>query len=174
MADYKHIIPFIKKAEGGYVNDKDDAGGETNKGITWKTWLSVFADNTHDKFLAMSDEDWELIFKHNYWNKMCGDDIHSQRIADMIVDWVWGSGKHYPEADVQDILIHAFGQHIAEDGDFGQATINAINSVDEETLFNDIVAKRFWYFDQCVVAHPTNAKFLQGWKNRLNHLIQYK
>jgi lysozyme family protein len=174
MADANHIIPFIKKAEGGYVNDPDDKGGETNKGITWKTWLSVFDDNSHDKFLAMSDEDWALVFKHNFWNAILGDLIHSQRIADMVVDFVWGSGKYYPECDVQDILIHCFGQHIAEDGDFGQATINAINSVDEETLYNDIVAKRFWYFDQCVLKTPTDAKYIQGWKNRLNALIKWQ
>jgi lysozyme family protein len=172
MSDYKRMIPFIKKAEGGWVNDPDDSGGETNKGITYSTWKSMFGD-THDRFMAMSDDDWGLIFKKLYWDVMLGDQIKSQRISDVIVDWVWGSGKHYSEADVQDILIHAFGQHLTEDGNFGTQTIASINSVDEETLYNDIVAKRFWFFDQCVVTKPTNAKFLQGWKNRLNNLIAF-
>ena len=174
MADYKHIIPFIKRAEGGYVNDPLDAGGETNKGITYATWISVFGANAHDRFIAMSDADWGTIFKKNYWDKMIGDQIHSQRIAEIIVDWVWGSGIHYPEADIQDILIHAFGQHITEDGQFGPATIAAINSVDEPTLWADVLAKRFWFFDQCVVSHPTNQRFLQGWKNRLNNLNNFE
>ncbi len=174
MADFKHIIPFIKRAEGGYANDPLDNGGETNKGITYKVWCSVFGNNAHDRFITMSDEDWGAIFKKLFWDQTLGDQIKSQRIADILVDWIWGSGKHYPEADVQDILIHAFGQHITEDGNFGPATVATLNSVDEQTLWTDIVAKRFWFLDQCVVSHPTNARFLQGWKNRMNHLITFE
>jgi lysozyme family protein len=172
MANYTNIIPFIKKAEGGWVNDPDDAGGETNKGITYAVWQTFFGD-THDRFMAMSDDDWGTIFKKGYWDVMLGDSINSQRIADVIVDWVWGSGKHYPEADVQDILIHSFGSDISEDGDFGPATIAALNAADEQTLWDDLIAKRQWYFQQCVVLHPTNAKFLTGWNNRLNNLVAF-
>src|ERR1017187_7977633 len=103
MADFTHIIPFIKTAEGGWVDNVNDSGGETNKGITYTTWVSFFGAD-HDRFMAMSDEDWGAIFKKDYWDQMLGDQIQSQRIADIIVDWVWGSGKHYPEADIQDIL----------------------------------------------------------------------
>src|ERR1035437_10952947 len=99
MANGLKIIPFIKIAEGGWVNDPNDAGGETNKGITYSVWIANFG-NTHSRFMTMSDADWFLIFKKNYWDKILGDQIKSQRIADMIVDWVWGAGIHYPEADV--------------------------------------------------------------------------
>jgi lysozyme family protein len=173
MADYKIIIPFIRKAEGGYVNDPDDAGGKTNAGITYKVWNTFFGD-THDRFLKMTDDDWGTVFKKGYWDKMQGDNINSQRVADIIVDWVWGSGTYYPEADVQDILIHSFGQHITQDGAFGQHTIDAINAVDEKQLFDAIYNKRLWFFDQCVLSHPTNSKFLQGWKNRLNNLVTFE
>jgi type VI secretion system secreted protein VgrG len=173
MADYKHIIPFIKKAEGGYVNDPDDAGGETNAGVTWKTWQTFFGD-THERFMAMSDEDWGTIFKKGYWDQILGDQIHSQRIADALVDWCYNSGRNTPSIDTQDILIHSFEQHISEDGQFGPATIASINSVDENALYSDIIAKRLWFFDQCVLSHPSNAKFLQGWKNRLSHLVTFE
>jgi lysozyme family protein len=172
MANSKVLVPFIKAAEGGYVNDPDDAGGATNKGITYKEWVTIFGD-TQDRFMTMSDEDWGTIFKKEYWDKALADQIKSQRIANAIVDWVFNSGKYYPEADVQDILIHSFAQHIGEDGNFGPATIEAINNVDEETLYNDIISKRLWFFDQCVASHPTNAKFLQGWKNRITHLQEF-
>ena len=173
MADYKHIIPFIKKAEGGWVNNPNDPGGETNVGITYKVWQTMFGP-THNRFMTMADADWDAIFKEYYWNEMCGDTIASQRIADIVVDWVWNSGKHNPEMYVQDILIHSFGQNIAEDGDFGPASVAAINAVDEEKLWNDIVAKRLWYYDQLVTLRPSNAQFLQGWKNRVNNLVAFE
>lgn len=120
----------------------------------------------------MDDEDYIKCILP-FWNSMLGDQIKSQRIADMIFDWVWGSGKHYPEIDIQDILVHTFGQHIAIDGNFGPATIQAINSVDQPGEYQAIIAKRFWYFDQIVLAHPSDKQWLQGWKNRVNQLIEF-
>ena len=38
MADAQKLVPFILSWEGGYVNDPDDVGGATNKGITIATW----------------------------------------------------------------------------------------------------------------------------------------
>jgi lysozyme family protein len=186
MADSKHIVPFIKQAEGGLSKNPadtaskhpvpDGSGYHTNKGITWEVWSGTFGTDADSikRFYAMNDDDWNVIFKKFYWNQMLGDSIVSQRIADVIVDWVWGSGKHYPEADVQDILIHTFNEHITEDGNFGPATIKAINEVDEQKLWDAIVAKRFWFLDQIVSLHPTNKQFLQGWKNRMNHLIDFE
>lgn len=172
MADHNHIVPFIRKAEGGWVNDPDDAGGETNAGITYKTWCSHFGA-THDRFLAMSDGDWAVCFK-TYWDSIFGDLIQSQRIADTLVDWVWGSGSHYPSIDLQDILIHGFGAHIAEDGAVGPATIASANAADEAQLYAAIISKRFEYLEDIVAAHPTNAKFLNGWKNRMNALVAFE
>lgn len=173
MANHTNIIPFIRRAEGGWVNDPDDAGGETNAGITYTVWQTFFGD-THERFMAMNDEDWGVIFKKGYWDQILGDSISSQRNADIIVDWVWCSGKHYPEADIQDILIHSFGQHIAEDGDFGPATINALNISDESSEWNDIVAKRLWYVNQLCIITPTNTKFKEGWVNRINNLVTFE
>jgi lysozyme family protein len=173
MADYKHIVPFVLKSEGGYVNDPNDAGGETNKGVTYTVWKSVFGD-THDRFMAMSDEDWGQIFKKNYWDLVCGDQINSQRIADLLADWAYNAGRRTPSIDVQDILNHSFAQHLTEDGQLGSSSIAAINAVDENTLFNDIVQKRLWFYDQCVASHPSNAKYIVGWRNRVHALVAFE
>lgn len=191
MADAKHIVPFIKKSEGGHVNDPTDKGGDTNKGITYTVWKTVFGD-TYDRFISMSDDDWTVIFKKLYWDPILGDQIKSQRIADIIVDWVWGSGKHYPEVDIQHILNASFGQHLTEDGNFGNVTVTSMNSVDEQKEWEAIVAKRFSFLDDITQIsvnkykeqHPdaqplelmqhTNLKFIQGWKNRMSHLITFE
>ncbi len=47
MADFKTAIEATLKAEGGYVNDPDDPGGETYKGIArnrnskWSGWTHI-------------------------------------------------------------------------------------------------------------------------------------
>lgn len=173
MANSKIIVPFILKAEGGYVNDPQDQGGETNKGITISQWNAVFGSDCHDRFMAMSSEDWNLVFKKYYWDAVLGDEIQSQRIANFVSDWCFNAGKFYPSSGVQDILIHAFGAHLVEDGNFGAQTVSAINTVKEEDLYNDIIQKRLDFYDKCVALHPTNIKFLQGWKNRVANLVAF-
>lgn len=175
MASVEKIVPFILQAEGGYVDDKDDMGGATNKGVTWKTWCSLFdASTTHDRFMIMSAEDWTFIFKNLYWNQIMGDQINSQKVADVIVDWAYNSGRHTASVDIQDILIHIFGEHLDEDGVFGAATIKAINEQDADKLFDDIIQKRLDFYNQICISHPTNQKFLQGWKNRITNLIKFE
>ena len=186
MADFKHLIPFILKAEGGLSKNTadtasknpvpDGSGYHTNKGLTWTVFSGVFGigEDSVKRFYTMNEDDWGTIFKKLYWDQTLGDQITSQRIADIICDWVWGSGKHYPEVDVQDILIHTFGAHITADGNFGPHTIEAINSVDEQKLWDAIVEKRFWYLDQIVLAHPSQGIWLKGWKNRMNNLIAFE
>ena len=38
MADFNVFLPILLGFEGGYVNDPTDPGGETNKGVTMKTF----------------------------------------------------------------------------------------------------------------------------------------
>lgn len=43
MTDFARALTIVLKAEGGYVHDVDDAGGETNLGVTkavWEKWCA--------------------------------------------------------------------------------------------------------------------------------------
>lgn len=171
MANYKEIIPFILKAEGGWVNDPSDSGGETNKGITYSTWKSFYGD-THERFMKMFQDDWNQIFKTLYWDKIKGDDINSQRLANILVDWVWGSGFAYPPAHLQ-IILNEMGNNLTVDGSIGKMTIQALNKVNEQKLWDRLVKDRFDFLDDIVKKNPKNQKFLQGWKNRMNNLIKF-
>ena len=172
MAVYSNITPFIKKWEGDYGNDPDDAGGETRKGITYKTWQSVFGDS-HDRFMNMSDEDWNHVFRKLFWDPMHGDEIKSQTIADLMVDWIWCSGKKTPVKRLQTILVQDFGCQIDIDGSVGKQTIRALNSVDEKKLLEEIYEERLDFLNDLVATRPQNQKFLKGWQNRINDFMQH-
>jgi lysozyme family protein len=40
MASFDLFLPTLLKHEGGYVDDPEDPGGETNKGVTMDTFCS--------------------------------------------------------------------------------------------------------------------------------------
>lgn len=39
MANVEKLAPLILKWEGGFVNDPDDLGGATNRGVTLATYM---------------------------------------------------------------------------------------------------------------------------------------
>jgi lysozyme family protein len=164
MADYKKLIPFILKWEGGFVNDPLDKGGATNKGITIATFRKFYgADATVEQLKNITDKQWNHIFKSGYWNGWLADEIRSQSVANILVDWLWLSGS--PAIKNPQRLLG-----VAPDGAVGQKTIAAVNAVDAKRLFDDIKSARVQYINDIIVRTPTNERFRKGWMNRLNEI----
>ena len=79
MADAKKLIPWIKKWEGGFVNDPIDRGGATNKGITISTFRFYYgAAMTVEDLRNMSDSQWQQIFELGY---------HGRQIVFIVSHW---------------------------------------------------------------------------------------
>lgn len=163
MADYTQLVPIIKKWEGGFVNDPDDSGGATNKGVTLSTFRSFYGSNkTVDDLKKLTDQQWLYIFLNGYWNKCKATEINNQSIANIFVDWAWGSGPVTAIKKIQKIV----GTDV--DGIVGPKTIEAINKKDPKRLFDAIKAARIEFVENLVKQRPKDAKFLKGWKARIN------
>lgn len=189
MANVKILLPFILQWEGGFVNDPADAGGATNKGVTIGTWRQVGYDkdgdgdiDVNDLKLLTNDDVLNRVLKPHYWDRWKADDIKSQKIANILVDWVWGSGKH-------GITIPQRILGVVSDGIVGEKTLAAVNSTDPDTLFNTIFKARIDFLNDIVansiskyeakigrrateaeLLKYTNKRFLKGWMNRLNSI----
>ena len=56
MADYRKLVPFIKKWEGGFSNHPNDKGGATNKGVKLSTYRMVYGkDKTVDDLKNLTE-----------------------------------------------------------------------------------------------------------------------
>ncbi len=163
MADYKKLIPLIKKWEGGFVNNPSDPGGATNSGVTLSTFRSVYGkDKTVQDLKNMTMEQWEYIFKKKFWDRWKADDIDNQAIANLLVDWLWASGVYgikYP----QEVL------GVKTDGIVGLKTLAAINYYpNKKELFDKLWNRRKKHFEDIVRNRPQSKVFLKGWLRRLS------
>lgn len=175
MANYKNIIPWIKKWEGGLSKAQTDearlnpvpdgSGYHTNKGITWNTWQSVFGSSADSikRFYQMSDADWQVIYKKYYWDAIGGDYINSQAIADILVNWAWGSWVYTPSVTIQSIV------GTSQDGIIGKKTIEAINKGNQQDIYEKLKNANIDFFDK-LSKNPKYAANRGGWFNRLNDL----
>lgn len=167
MADYRKLIPFILKFEGGYVNDPADSGGPTNKGVTLNTFRSVYGRaKTINDLKHMTDNEWRHIFKSLYWDKCKADDIANQSIANMLVDFAWHSGVTTAIKKLQKIV------GVTSDGICGVQTIGTINSRYAPETFNLLKAARMRYLQGIVKNKHSQARFMYGWTKRVN-AIEY-
>lgn len=175
-ADYKLYVPFVLRWEGGLANDKDDKGGLTNKGITYATYQSLcnsvygcYPSMNH--FMNLDSDSVGLMIKY-YWDKSTyNNNIESQKVAEAITSWMWGSGYN-GIAWFQEMLNKEFGFKLAIDGSIGKLTINAINSINEDELFRMCLKYRRQKFIDITIADPSQKKFLKGWLNRLRDFAQ--
>ena len=188
MANVKDLAPKILKWEGGFVNDPLDRGGATNMGVTIATWKQVGYDkdcdgdiDVQDLKLLTVDNVINKVLKPFYWDRWKADQINNQSIANILVDWVWGSGK-WGIIKPQQLL------GVTADGLVGPKTLAAINDyADQKELFNKIFQIRVDFIKNLVntsvsnyeknlgrkatedeLKKNTQKRFLNGWMNRLN------
>ena len=193
MANVYKLAPWILKWEGGFVNDPADLGGATNMGVTIGTWKSCGYDKDGDGDIDVDDlrlltrEDVvKRVLKPHYWDRWKADLITSQSVANILVDWVWGSGKH-------GIVIPQRLLGVVPDGIVGEKTLAAVNAADPRQLFDAIFEARKKFLhditNQSIARYErkigrkateaelkkhTNKRFIKGWLNRLEAIKQFR
>lgn len=160
MAELSKLTPKILKWEGGYVNDKLDRGSCTNMGVTIGAYKQLIKPTATCKDVKdMSNQDFEKVLK-TYWNRWKANEIKNQSVANILVDWVWGSG-------VWGIRIPQRVLGVKEDGIVGAKTLAALNATNQEVFFKRIVEERKAFLHNIVIRDPSQKRFINGWLNRL-------
>ena len=169
MAILTPLSQFILSFEGGFVNDPKDRGGATNRGVTIATWKAQGYDKDGDGDIDVDDlklitaQDATNIMRRNYWDRYRASDIRDQSVANILVDWLWGSGKPAITL-VQNMLC------VKADGIVGPKTIGAINARNGEILFSRIKERREKFLYNIVNNNPSQKRFINGWLRRLNSI----
>ena len=168
MAKVEILAPYIKKWEGGFTNDPADRGGATNKGVTIATFEAYCKAKSLprpsvERLKCMTDGEWLDILKTMFWDRWQADKIKSQKLANILVDWVWGSG-------VYGIKIPQRILGVKQDGIVGNKTLEALNAQDPDKLFQVIYEARKKYLNDITISRPINKRFLKGWLNRLEDI----
>ena len=170
MAKIDILSPFILSWEGGYANHPNDKGGATNKGVTIATWKQVGYDKDGDGDIDVNDlrlitekDAVSRVMKPHFWDRWKADQIQSQSVANIVVDWVWGSGAN-GITKVQTLL------GVKADGIVGKKTLAALNARDPKELFYAIKQRREEFLYAIVRNKPSQKVFLKGWLRRLNSI----
>lgn len=168
MAKFDIAIPHVLAWEGGYVFHPADPGGETNRGITDRLdgkvdgMVDLDGDGYGDVDIKTLTEDQaKQVYKRRFWDRMQGDKIESQLIANILFDGFVNCGFN-------GIRIMQRLLHLKDDGIVGPKTLAAINGADEILLYNRYKLARIEYYEDLAERKPSLKVFLKGWLNRIN------
>ncbi len=171
MADFTQFLPTLLQFEGGYVNDPADPGGETNKGITMNTFkefaqplLGIAATSANLK--ALTDQQAGVIYKVEYWDKVQGDAINLQDLANIVCDFYVNAGANATK--LLQRVMNDMGANLVVDGGIGTASLQALAGLDQTEVYRNYKQGRIAYYQNLVQKNPKLGKFLKGWMNRVN------
>lgn len=146
---FKKVIVF----EGGYINDKNDSGGETKFGISKISYPNI---NIRELTLNNAKE----IYKENYWNKINGNEIKNQDIANNIFDCAVNCGVYVGSVLIQKVLV------LKQDGIIGNITLGSINRSAASCVVDRYKKNRVEYYIDICIKKKQNKKFFFGWVKR--------
>ena len=172
MADFEKAFELVLKNEGGYVNDPDDAGGETYKGVArnrnanWAGWINVDLLKQRGGFPQNLEQDIDLqilikdLYAVKYWHTVRGDQIENQDIATSIFDFGVNAGPATSSRMAQ------LSCGATVDGVIGDKTLEKLNQIEPELFLAQFkLAKIARYIHICKKNHKYK-KFLLGWTTR--------
>ena len=169
MANIVMFFPKLMRLEGGekYTETPGDKGGATKFGVTLAAWKGIGYDKGGDGDIDSNDikllelKDAIMALKVGYWDRWRADAIKNQSLAELLVDWVWTSGKW-------GIVIPQKVFGVEADGRVGMQTITAVNNNINQFTFDKIKEMRVSFTYNIVDKNPDQSKFLKGWLNRID------
>ena len=156
MADFNLAIGATLEREGGakLSDDPVDRGGATKYGISQRAYPNLDIRN-------LTEDQAREIYKRDYWDRVRGDDIQSQPIAENIFDTAVNMGVRSASRLAQQAL-----DIDPADGIIGNQSLAVINQADEKMFIASYtLAKVARYADICN-RDQSQTRFLLGWINR--------
>jgi len=170
----EEYLNAVLEYEGGLVDDPDDKGGKTNRGITEATLRSAIKEGIVPPTVTIESLTYDLesvrkIYEVRYYLRAkCNFMPHPLAFAhfDASVNHGVGNSARFIQR-----TLNVFGTSLNVDGAIGPKTLAALEEV-LSTVDVDLITKTYCnirksFYDAIVTNNPSQRKFYNGWMNRL-------
>lgn len=160
---FDRALPGLLTREGGYVNSAIDRGGETNFGITWRTYDDFRASKGLPlrSVREITREEVEEIYRTRYWDEAGCEDL-PWPVDVATFDAAVNHGPRQARVLLQRAL------RVTDDGVIGPKTLAALAKASEFDLFEDLLWTRLAFYRSISMGDQLGN--LRGWIARLLEL----
>jgi len=159
MGEFERALPRVLMHEGGYVNDPQDPGGETNRGITKRVY-DAYRQRMRlpvQSVKNITSQEVAAIYRANYWDLAKCDQLPAG-VSYVVFDGNVNSGVSQSIKWLQ----RAVG--VVPDGVIGNATLAAVQNYGDMNRLVDAICDRRLAF---LKALKTWKRFGKGWAARV-------
>jgi lysozyme family protein len=153
MITFDTAFDRLMSHEGGYVNDPRDPGGETNWGISKRSYPNM-------DIKGLSRDQAKEIYKRDFWNPL-GDAPGA--IKFQVFDFAVNSGIQTAIRKLQ----AAIG--VADDGHWGPLSAARLAQMDHNDVLMRFMAQRLKFWVKCSAWQAMGA----GWVNRAAKQLEF-
>lgn len=157
-ADWDQAIVFVLKQEGGYTLDPNDRGGETNFGISKKSYPNEDIKN-------LTEARARQIYERDFWQA-----CHCDELPYPLSVAVFDAAVNQGEGTAKRMLQISLG--VLVDGILGEKTISAAFKAPESSVLRRFMAQRMARYARTILNDPTQEVFIATWSSRLMELAE--
>lgn len=178
MADFSLAHKKTSVFEGGYQKHPNDNGNwtggavnsgtlvGTNWGISAPAYKTYFGKTpTEQDMRNLTQDQAKAIYRSLFWNKIKGDEINNQQVAEIIYD-AYVNQTGWTRIMTADTLT-ALNRPATVKVPFNNETVMAINTTNPAQFFQQFLKERERRYRE-TAARPGQSVFLAGWLSRLN------
>lgn len=155
--EFERAIAAVLEHEGGYVNDPDDPGGETNFGIAKRYHPDVDIKN-------LTRQAASAIYAREYWTEPGIDKLPWPVNAKVLDVAVHTSSKR--AVKILQAALCRLGYFVDVDGEIGPRTLKAANAANPHALVLGVCREQSDYYASRIEKNPAKAKYRLGWARR--------
>jgi lysozyme family protein len=194
MSYFDDVFKMTMEFEGGYVDDPDDPGGETYKGIarkrhpSWYGWGEIdvvkasiegYEPKALNRLLQENpivQEAVKQFYRLRFWDEVMGDHISDFFLAREIFDTAVNMGPYNAIMFLQQALNilnrnQRLYNDILEDGKIGAITLSSVEALLRHDNIEDLI---FWMnifqgarYAFLMRKNPKLEKYARGWAKRV-------
>jgi len=166
-SNWDQSFALVMKSEGGYVNDPHDNGGETNFGVTKRAWGEYLGRAINEgEMKALTLETVKPFYKKMYWDKCRCNDLPTG-VNYAVFDFAVNAGVQ------QSIKLLQRAVGADADGVIGKETFALVDATHIDDVLESFSNQKRDFYRAIVARNPTQAKFLNGWLNRVNNVFTH-
>lgn len=147
--NFEYCVNRVLKTEGGYIDDPNDSGGATNRGITINDFRRfVNRRGTPADLKKLTVNQAKEIYHEHYWNALDCDSL-SSGVDYTVFDYGVNSGVNRSRT-----VLKKYSD---------KSGVDLVNAINDE---------RVSFLKEVSLTQPKDKKFLRGWLLRVNRVRQ--
>lgn len=153
---FERAVELTLRHEGGYVNDPKDPGGETNFGISKRSYPQI-------DIKRLTRTEAVVIYRNDYWYPSKADRILNELLSSKVFDLSVNCGVAAAVKMLQR-SVNKSGGSLVVDGVAGPKTLSAVNNGDTVGIFSGLLREAYAHYEALSKRSP---QYFAGWIKRL-------